>query len=135
MAVYSSRCTDSNDGDVNGNHGNEDYWIIKLNSSGSYTVAKKMGGSGYDIAISDIKTSDGGYIIAGTLNLMNGDVSGNHGLADYWIVKLKQRWHVYNGRKTWVGRNFDFANSFRQTPDDGYIIAGSSNSNDGRRTR
>lgn len=31
---------------------------------------------------------DGGYIIAGFSDFADGDVTGNHGGYDYWIIKL-----------------------------------------------
>ena len=50
--------------------------------------AKCYGGSSDDYASSIQQTSDGGYIIAGTSSSNDGDVSGNHGGEDFWIVKL-----------------------------------------------
>lgn len=48
-----------------------------------------MGGGGNDIPRAIQKNSlDDGYIIAGSSNSKNGDVSGNHGGEDCWIVKL-----------------------------------------------
>ncbi|GHV42257.1 hypothetical protein FACS1894187_24420 [Synergistales bacterium] len=41
-----------------------------------------------DEARSIQQTSDGGYIVAGYSDSNDGDVSGNHGNSDYWIVKL-----------------------------------------------
>src|SRR6476659_6468485 len=72
----------SSDGDVTGNHGDYDYWIVKLNSNGTIQWQKSMGGSGYDQASSIVQTTDGGYIIAGYSESNDGDVSGNHGLQD-----------------------------------------------------
>lgn len=78
----------SNDGDVIGNHGSWDYWVIKLDGSGNLEWQKSLGGSGYDAAHSIQQTSDGGYIIAGRSSSNDGDVTGNHGSFDFWIVKL-----------------------------------------------
>jgi hypothetical protein len=78
----------SNDGDVSGNHGGWDYWVVKLNSSGDIVWQKCLGGSNYDWATSIAQTSDGGFIVAGVSHSNDGDVSGNHGERDYWIVKL-----------------------------------------------
>lgn len=49
---------------------------------------KSLGGSGEERAQSIQQTSDGGYIVAGSSKSNDGDVSGNHGNYDYWIVKL-----------------------------------------------
>ena len=40
------------------------------------------------MAFSVQQTADSGYIVAGSTNSSNGDVTGFHGDQDYWIVKL-----------------------------------------------
>ncbi|MDR2457284.1 MAG: hypothetical protein LBD41_02235 [Clostridiales Family XIII bacterium] len=80
----------SNDGDVTGNHGDEDYWLVKLNSQGTLLWQNSLGGSKKDVPFSTQQTSDGGYIIAGYSFSTDGDVTGNHGHSDYWIVKLQR---------------------------------------------
>lgn len=82
--------TDSTDGDVAGNHGSSDNWIVKLDKSGNIEWKKCIGGSNTDTANHIQQTSDGGYIVAGETYSTNGDVTGNHGDRDYWIVKLKK---------------------------------------------
>ena len=79
----------SKDGDVSGNHGAADFWIVKLNAKGDLVWEKSMGGSYADRAYSIQQTSDGGYIIAGDSDSKDGDVSGNHSDLDFWVVKLK----------------------------------------------
>lgn len=120
----------SNDGDVTGNHGGGDYWIVKLNPAGGIQWQKSLGGSNVDDAQSIRQTTDGGYIIAGSSNSGDGDISGNHGNYDYWIVKLDS-----NGNMQWQkslgGSSVDMAQSIQQTSEGGYIVAGSSSSNDG----
>jgi hypothetical protein len=120
----------SKDGDVTGNHGRNDYWIVKLDSLGTLQWQKSFGGSGIDIAYSIQQTSDGGYIIAGGSDSKDGDVTGNHGRNDYWIVKLDSL-GTLQWQKSFGGRQGDYASSIQQTSDGGYIIAGISYSNDG----
>jgi hypothetical protein len=43
--------TKSNDSDVTNNHGGEDFWIVKLNSSRNIGWQKTLGGSGADYEI------------------------------------------------------------------------------------
>ncbi len=51
---------------------------------------KCVGGTSHeDKAYSIQQTKDGGYIIAGRTISKNGDVSGNNGYYDVWVVKLK----------------------------------------------
>jgi hypothetical protein len=120
----------SNNGDVTGNHGDDDYWIIKLDSQGTLQWQKSLGGSEWDKAYSIQITSDGGYIIAGFSYSHDGDVKGNHGKYDYWIVKLDSQGTI-QWQKSLGGSVEDAARSIQQTSDGGYIIAGISWSNDG----
>ncbi|MBU1727737.1 T9SS type A sorting domain-containing protein, partial [Patescibacteria group bacterium] len=122
--------TSSNDGDVIGNHGNGDYWIVKLDAMGNIQWQKCFGGTSYDVAHTACLTSDGGYIVAGRSNSNDGDVLGNHGNWDYWIVKLNvigdMEW-----QKCFGGSSYDRAYSIKQILDGGYIITGQSYSFDG----
>ncbi len=90
IAGYSN----SNDGDVSGNNGNSDFWVFKINSSAEIIWRKSMGGSNNDDASVVRQTSDGGFIIAGSSDSNNGDVSGNMGQADMWVVKLNSELNV-----------------------------------------
>ncbi len=125
--------TASYDGDVTGNHGYADYWIVKLNASGTIQWQKTFGGSSNDIARSIRQTNDGGYIVAGETQSTNGDVTGNHGSYDYWIIKLTSTGDL-QWQKTFGGTSDDKAQDVEQTTDNGYIIAGSATSNDGNIT-
>ncbi|MCK9447725.1 MAG: T9SS type A sorting domain-containing protein [Bacteroidales bacterium] len=122
--------SNSNDGDVSGNHGDRDYWIVKLDNAGNLEWQKSIGGSHEDWAYSIQQTSDGGYIAAGYTFSNNGDVSGNHGASDYWVVKLDDTGNI-QWQKCLGGSGYDSAKSIQQTSDGGYIVAGSSESNDG----
>ena len=73
---------------MTGNHGEYDFWIVNLDSSGSLRWQKSLGGSASDYAYSMCKTDDGGFIVAGSSGSNDGDVTGNHGGGDYWVTKL-----------------------------------------------
>lgn len=124
--------TESNDGDVSGNHGSQDFWIIKLNVDGSLSWQKCFGGSAYDIAQSVKNTSDGGYIIAGRTASNNGDVSGNHSVAfnpDVWLLKIDSAGNL-QWQKCRGGSYSDQGFDAKQTTDGGYVVAGKTSSND-----
>jgi hypothetical protein len=122
--------SNSNDSDVSGNHGSNDYWVVKLNNTGTIEWQKSLGGTDVDEAASIQQTNDGGYIIAGSSNSIDGDVSGNHGNYDYWMVKLSSLGTI-EWQKSLGGTYNDQAQSIQQTIDGGYIVAGYSYSNDG----
>src|SRR6266446_8305579 len=92
--------------------------------------AKCLGGSDDDDAFSISQTTDGGFIIAGFSYSLDGDVSGNHGGGDYWIVKLNASGDI-TWQKSLGGSSGDYAHEVRQTTDRGFIIAGESYSNEG----
>ena len=122
--------TGSNDGDVSGNHGYDDAWVVKLNSSGNIEWQKCLGGTSYDVANSIQQTSDGGFIVSGYTGSNDGDVSGNHGVYDYWVVKLNSSGDI-EWQKCLGGTDYDYAYSIHQTSDGGFIVAGNTASNDG----
>jgi hypothetical protein len=122
--------TFSNNGDVTGNHGNKDYWLVKLDGSGNLQWQKCYGGSAVDEAHSVEQTNDGGYIVAGYSGSNDGDVSGNHGGSDYWILKTDSA-GVLQWQKSLGGGTTDIAQCVKQSTDGGYIVVGSTSSNDG----
>ena len=126
MAGY----TYSNDGDVSGNHGSYDVWVVKLDQSGNLQWQKCLGGSSYDYVNSIQATPDGGYIMAGQTDSNDGDVSGNHGSYDVWAVKLDQSGNL-QWQKCLGGSSYDYVNNIQATPDGGYIMAGQTDSYDG----
>ena len=72
------------------------------------------------------QTTDGGYILAGyKKDVQNG--------LDYWVVKLNSNADV-EWEKAYGGSSTDEAKSIQQTIDGGYIVAGSTTSNDGNVT-
>lgn len=122
--------TNSNNGDVTGNHGGLDYWIVKLSNSGLIEWQKTLGGTLDDYGQSIQQTSENGYIFGGYSKSTNGDVTGNHGNDDYWIVKLSAN-GIIEWQKTLGGTSTDQCRSIQQTNDNGYILAGLSYSSNG----
>lgn len=126
----------SNNGDVTENNGTRDFWVLKLDSSGTISWQKSFGFSGADDGISIIQTKDNGYLLTGVLDVSASGGLGNskihatkHAGGDYWAIKInasgeKQWSHFYGGTFT------DTPRDVTQTQDNGYIIVGSSDSND-----
>ncbi|MBL7953017.1 MAG: gliding motility-associated C-terminal domain-containing protein [Flavobacteriales bacterium] len=80
--------TQSNDGDVVGAHGEGDLWFINLGANGDLIWQRCLGGSNADWGYVQARTADGGYVAFGYTDSNDGDVSGNHGGRDMWVVKL-----------------------------------------------
>lgn len=126
--------TSSIDGDVSGNHGNIDYWVVKLSNIQEIQWQKTLGGTGSDILTSVVQTTDGGYIVAGHTYSQDGDITGSgfHGpfFDDYWVVKLSSTGAI-QWKRALGGYGNDLAQSVQQTADGGYVVFGYTTSNDG----
>ena len=122
--------TYSTDDDVTNHHGWVDGWVIKVDSAGNLEWERAMGGTSRDYTMSVDLTNDGNYIIGGTSESQDGDVWDNHGWYDFWVVKMDTLGDTLWTR-SYGGTRDDFLWSIKQTCDGGYIITGSSDSNDG----
>jgi hypothetical protein len=125
--------TISSNGDVQSfNHGGwdyGDYWVIKLSSLGAIEWEKCFGGSNGEQPGKIISTSDGGYIFVSTTSSSNGDVTGNHGMTDAWVVKID----AFGGiqwQKSYGSSGGDGASDIIETSE-GYIFIGHASRNDG----
>ena len=126
----------SNNDDVSNNAGLQDYWIVKLNTSGNILWEKSFGYQGADSGISLIETNDQGFLITGILDVTASGGEGNtqrtanrHAGGDYWALKLDISGNIEWSR--YFGGNFtDTPYGVVQTEDNGFIIAGSSDSED-----
>jgi hypothetical protein len=111
--------------------GDADYWVVKLDASGSKQWDKTFGGISYD-GLQDLQqTTDEGYILGGysfTMGISGDKSEPSKGEVDYWLIKLDTA-----GNKVWDktigGRNSDDLAAVQQTRDGHYILAGNSNSN------
>lgn len=105
--------------------GGQDYWVVKVTSTGTKEWDLTLGGSGTETLTSLQQTSDGGYIIGGYSDSgISGDRTQNtRGLEDYWVIKIDsvgiKEWDVRFG-----GNSVDQLMSLQQTSDGGYILGG-----------
>lgn len=122
----------SNNGDVTGHHAGDstDAWIAKLDGSGNLQWQKSIGGSGFDEFKAVVRTSDNNYMCFGSTTSNDGDVSGNHGKSDFWMVKITPA-GVVLWSKCYGGTMAETAANGIQLTDGGYVIIGSNYSNDG----
>lgn len=111
-------------------HGATDFLVLKLDAYGNIMWQKFFGGSFVDRALSVQQTPDGGYIAAGYTFSSNGDVTGAHGSADVWVLKLDSGGNLL-WQKTFGGTGDDRASSIQKTSD-GYVVGGfTASHNDG----
>ena len=80
--------TGSIDGDPTGVHGSEDVWLLKIDSVGELQYQQCYGGSTGEYGRTILQLSDSTFIFLGGAESIDGNVTGNHGQTDYWVVKL-----------------------------------------------
>ncbi len=122
--------TYSNDGDVSGNHGAVDCWVVKTNATGILQWQKCIGGTGDDYGKNIIVTSNGGILVGGQTTSNDGNISGNHGAGDIFVVKLNNAGSI-EWEKTLGSDKDDNCFSFIQDNQGNYLIAGFTNGNNG----
>ena len=122
--------TSSSDGDLTGNNGNTDAWIVKLSSTGVIEWQKNLGGTSGESANSIIQTTDGGYIFTGGSSSNNGDATSNNGGVDFWVVKLSSVGAI-EWQNSYGGSQNDASTVIKQTDEGGYLVAGQTLSNNG----
>lgn len=125
--------TESTDGDVTGNHGNGDVWVLKIDANGNKLWAKCLGGSYTDAPYGMVVNADGTFALAVQTGSNDGDIVGNHGFNDACLIKLDA-----NGNKVFAkcygGTQNDGVDNIVSTSD-GYIISGETMSSDGDMTQ
>lgn len=121
--------SDSQDTDISSNIGSYDFWVIKISETGTLVWEKNYGGDEIDEAWSIVKSGDGNFLIAGDTRSNNVDVSSSIGAADLWLIKISPSGELL-WEKTIGGTGFDVARDISATQDGGFLLAGSSRSND-----
>ncbi len=102
-------------------------WVAKLDVNGDIAANwsnTQFYGVNNEVALSVNQTTDGGYIVAGTADF---DTGNN---MDFWIFKLDATSNVV-WQNTYGGSGIEWARDVQQTSDGGYMIVGSTASNDG----
>lgn len=121
--------SDSNDGDVTGNHGQADAWIVKTNGAGTIEWETSLGGSATDFAWDIIQTADGGFVVVGEAASSDGDVSVNLGANDFWVVRLSSEGDLL-WERSYGGSSSDWATTVSEDPDGNLLVAGVTTSSD-----
>jgi hypothetical protein len=111
--------------------GGFDYWIVKVDATGTKMWDKDLGGDSNDVLSGVQQTADGGYILGGySYSGVTGDKTQPNAPGpeyDYWVVKVNAA-----GAKVWDsafgGTGPDNLTSVQQTADGGYLVGGFSNS-------
>ncbi|MDH7461897.1 T9SS type A sorting domain-containing protein [Chitinophagaceae bacterium 26-R-25] len=128
---YFAGSTPSKDGDIPGNKGYADAFIVKFDSIGNIIWKKTYGGDWNEFVSGVVATPDGGCIISAlTLSNNFGDVPATRGSSDIWIFKLDASGAI-QWSKTYGGTNAETATCLQATNDGNYIFAANTTSTNG----
>jgi hypothetical protein len=114
----------SNDGDVTGYRGGVgfDAWVMKIDNNGNKLWQKTYGGTNTDGAFGIVPTKDKGFIIEGQSSSYDGDMVGNHGETDVFVIKLDR-----DGNRVWNkmigGTGKEMRSSITSSNDGAYLLA------------
>lgn len=123
--------TTSDDGDVSGAKGDQDYWILNVSETGTVNWQQTLGGTDAEYANYVINDSDGGFLVGGITYSVDGDVTGAKGAGDFWVVKLNNAGTVV-WKQVYGGSANDYLRASYFKPDTReYYLAGDSESFDG----
>ena len=78
----------SSNGDVLQNQGQNDAWIVKINTFGELLWETTVGGSEIDFAYDSVQLNNGTIIAVGETNSSDGDILENKGFTDVLIIKI-----------------------------------------------
>lgn len=96
--------THSYDVDVVGNHssfGSRDGWVVKLDDTGRLEWQKCLGGPFKEWISEVVQLPSGSYILGGAAESYTGDLTGNYGDLDLWILMLNNPYYLGVSTPKW----------------------------------
>lgn len=106
-----------------------DIWLLEMDLQGNILRQLCYGGSGNDMGRDIIKIDDG-YVLLGSTDSNDGDVSGLHGGNDIWVVRLDELGSII-WQKCLGGTSYEWADHIFQNEDGGFTIIGHTQSHNG----
>jgi len=111
-------------------HGVGEFWAHKIDAQGQLLWRNYYGGTNNDRSYDAIYTSDGNYLLVGTSESEDFDISQPRGGYDIWVVKISTRGKLL-WERSFGGSAYDSAAAVVEYPLGNYIVVGQSLSEDG----
>ena len=110
-------------------HAGGDIWAIKLDNSGNVEWQNYFGGTFTDTSYGIAKTTDNGFIIVGSSDSNDVDITGNKGAYDFWVLRISSEGNLV-WEKSFGGSEIDEARAITTTNDGSFLIVGDTRSSD-----
>lgn len=111
-------------------HGVGEYWCHKLDANGTLIWSRYFGGTNNDRSRSALETDDNNFIIAGSSESVDFDITDSQGSYDFWVVKMSNTGDLL-WQKSYGGSGIDIGYDIVKTGDGNYIVVGDTRSSDG----
>ena len=111
------------------NHAGGDYWVLKTNHLGALEWSRYFGGSFTEIPLGIVETDNHNYIIVGSSDSNDFNISNNKGSYDFWMTKIATDGSLLL-EKTFGGSEIDEASAIIAANDGSFIIVGNTRSAD-----
>lgn len=123
----------SNDGDLLGSgwHGEGDIWVIRVDFFGNIIWQQCYGGSGVESAKNILQTDDEGFVIWGSTQSQNGNITNNHSISEYdydiWFFKISNEGELL-AQNCFGGEGNDFLEfGVVKKSNNNFVLAGKTN--------
>ena len=110
-------------------HGVGEFWCHKIDLEGNILWRKYFGGTNNDRSYDSIETAEGDFIIVGSSESSDNDISSPKGSYDIWVIKVSSKGD-FLWERSYGGSKYETANSIIQSSDNKIHILGSTLSND-----
>ncbi len=110
-------------------HAGGEYWALKVTQTGDLVWSRYYGGSFTDTPTGIVETSSNEFIIAGSSDSNDVDITGNKGSYDFWVVKAASGGDLI-WEKSYGGVEIDEARGIVNTNDGNYVLVGDTRSSD-----
>lgn len=110
-------------------HAGGDYWVIKTDNFGNLKWSKFFGGSFTDTPLGIVETPENEFIIAGSSDSEDFNITNNKGGYDFWIIKISNRGKLI-WQKSFGGSAIEEARAITTTNDGNFLIVGDTRSSD-----
>ena len=111
------------------NHSGGDYWVIKTDLTGNLEWSRFFGGSFTEIPLGIVETDDHNFIIAGSSDSDDFNISNNLGTYDFWIIKIAPTGSLI-WEKSFGGSEIDEARAITTSSDGNFMVVGDTRSLD-----
>ena len=110
-------------------HAGGDYWLIKLSATGQMQWRNYFGGTFTDTAYDVLQTSNGEYLVIGTSDSDDVDISGNIGTYDFWVIRVSVNGEIL-WEKNYGGTQIENVYAASKTTDGNFLLFGDTRSDD-----